>query len=48
MTTWEIVVGLETHVQLKTQSKMFSPAPTAFGAAPNTQAHPIDLALPGV
>jgi aspartyl-tRNA(Asn)/glutamyl-tRNA(Gln) amidotransferase subunit B len=48
MTNWEIVVGLETHVQLKTQSKMFSPAPTAFGAAPNTQAHPIDLALPGV
>jgi aspartyl-tRNA(Asn)/glutamyl-tRNA(Gln) amidotransferase subunit B len=48
MTTWEIVVGLETHVQLKTRSKMFSPAPTAFGAKPNTQAHPIDLALPGV
>jgi aspartyl-tRNA(Asn)/glutamyl-tRNA(Gln) amidotransferase subunit B len=48
MTTWEVVVGLETHVQLKTQSKMFSPAPTAFGAEPNTQAHPIDLALPGV
>ncbi|MEY3943401.1 MAG: hypothetical protein RLZZ133_1091, partial [Pseudomonadota bacterium] len=48
MTTWEIVVGLETHTQLKTQSKMFSPAPTTFGAQPNTQAHPIDLALPGV
>lgn len=48
MTTWEMVVGLETHVQLKTQSKMFSPAPTAFGAQPNSQAHPIDLALPGV
>mgnify|MGYP002630821434 FL=1 len=48
MITWEIVVGLETHTQLKTQSKMFSPAPTTFGAQPNTQAHPIDLALPGV
>lgn len=45
---WEIVLGLETHVQLKTQSKIFSPASTAFGAAPNTQAHMIDLALPGV
>ena len=45
---WEIVLGLEAHVQLKTQSKIFSPASTAFGAAPNTQAHMIDLALPGV
>jgi aspartyl-tRNA(Asn)/glutamyl-tRNA(Gln) amidotransferase subunit B len=45
---WELVIGLETHVQLRTASKMFSPASTAFGAAPNTQAHPIDLALPGV
>ncbi|MDT3679176.1 MAG: Asp-tRNA(Asn)/Glu-tRNA(Gln) amidotransferase subunit GatB [Burkholderiaceae bacterium] len=45
---WEIVVGLETHVQLATRSKMFSDAPTAFGAAPNTQASFVDLALPGV
>jgi aspartyl-tRNA(Asn)/glutamyl-tRNA(Gln) amidotransferase subunit B len=45
---WEIVLGLETHVQLKTQSKIFSPACTAFGAPPNTQAHMIDMALPGV
>jgi len=45
---WELVIGLETHVQLSTQSKMFSPASTAFGAQPNTQSHPIDLALPGV
>jgi aspartyl-tRNA(Asn)/glutamyl-tRNA(Gln) amidotransferase subunit B len=45
---WEIVIGLETHVQLKTQSKIFSPASTAFGAAPNTQAHMVDMALPGV
>ncbi|MGA1659101.1 MAG: Asp-tRNA(Asn)/Glu-tRNA(Gln) amidotransferase subunit GatB [Burkholderiaceae bacterium] len=46
--TWEVVIGLETHVQLKTQSKIFSPASTAFGAEPNCQAHPVDLALPGV
>jgi len=45
---WEIVLGLEAHVQLRTQSKIFSPASTAFGAAPNTQAHIIDMALPGV
>ncbi|HSG20504.1 MAG TPA: hypothetical protein VLA31_07010, partial [Burkholderiaceae bacterium] len=36
--TWEVVIGLETHVQLKTQSKIFSPASTAFGAQPNAQA----------
>jgi aspartyl-tRNA(Asn)/glutamyl-tRNA(Gln) amidotransferase subunit B len=45
---WEIVVGLETHTQLTTQSKMFSGASIAFGAAPNTQACAVDLALPGV
>ena len=45
--SWEIVIGLETHAQLSTQSKIFSPAPTAFGAEPNTQASVIDLALPG-
>jgi aspartyl-tRNA(Asn)/glutamyl-tRNA(Gln) amidotransferase subunit B len=44
---WEIVIGIETHAQLSTQSKIFSSAPTAFGAAPNTQASVIDLALPG-
>ncbi|MCS7100314.1 MAG: Asp-tRNA(Asn)/Glu-tRNA(Gln) amidotransferase subunit GatB [Burkholderiaceae bacterium] len=44
---WEIVIGLETHVQLSTRSKIFSGAPTAFGAPPNTQACAIDLALPG-
>ena len=46
--SWEVVIGLETHVQLSTQSKMFSAASTAFGAAPNTQACAVDLALPGV
>ncbi|MCM5571512.1 Asp-tRNA(Asn)/Glu-tRNA(Gln) amidotransferase subunit GatB [Burkholderiaceae bacterium FT117] len=45
---WEIVIGLETHVQLATRSKIFSGASTAFGAEPNTQACPVDLALPGV
>ncbi|WP_211461248.1 Asp-tRNA(Asn)/Glu-tRNA(Gln) amidotransferase subunit GatB [Collimonas silvisoli] len=45
---WEVVIGLETHTQLSTQSKIFSGASTQFGAAPNTQASPVDLALPGV
>ena len=45
---WEIVIGLETHAQLNTRSKMFSSASTAFGAAPNTQACAVDIALPGV
>ena len=45
---WEVVIGLETHTQLSTASKIFSGASTAFGAAPNTQAAPVDLALPGV
>jgi aspartyl-tRNA(Asn)/glutamyl-tRNA(Gln) amidotransferase subunit B len=45
---WEIVVGIETHAQLLTRSKMFSGASTAFGAPPNTQACAVDIALPGV
>jgi len=45
---WEVVIGLETHTQLATRSKIFSGAATAFGAAPNTQACAVDLALPGV
>lgn len=45
---WETVIGLEIHVQLSTQSKIFSGSSTAFGAEPNTQASAIDLALPGV
>ncbi|HTS54345.1 MAG TPA: Asp-tRNA(Asn)/Glu-tRNA(Gln) amidotransferase subunit GatB [Burkholderiales bacterium] len=45
---WEVVIGLETHAQLSTAAKMFSGASTAFGAAPNTQACAVDLALPGV
>ncbi len=46
--SWEIVVGLETHAQLSTASKIFSGASTAFGAPPNTQASAVDIALPGV
>jgi aspartyl-tRNA(Asn)/glutamyl-tRNA(Gln) amidotransferase subunit B len=45
---WEVVIGLETHTQLTTVSKIFSGASIAFGAAPNTQACAVDLALPGV
>lgn len=45
---WEVVIGLETHTQLNTASKIFSGSSTAFGAAPNAQASPVDLALPGV
>jgi len=44
---YEVVIGLETHAQLSTVSKIFSGASTAFGAAPNTQACAVDLALPG-
>jgi aspartyl-tRNA(Asn)/glutamyl-tRNA(Gln) amidotransferase subunit B len=44
---WEVVIGLETHAQLSTASKIFSGASTAFGAPPNTQACAVDLALPG-
>jgi aspartyl-tRNA(Asn)/glutamyl-tRNA(Gln) amidotransferase subunit B len=45
---WEIVIGIETHAQLSTVSKMFSGGSTAFGAPPNTQANAVDIALPGV
>ncbi|MGB3742304.1 Asp-tRNA(Asn)/Glu-tRNA(Gln) amidotransferase subunit GatB [Castellaniella sp.] len=44
---WEVVIGLETHAQLSTQSKIFSRSSTRFGAAPNTQANAVDMALPG-
>ncbi|MDP1912271.1 Asp-tRNA(Asn)/Glu-tRNA(Gln) amidotransferase subunit GatB [Brevundimonas sp.] len=44
---YEVVIGLETHAQLSTKSKIFSGASTRFGAAPNTQACAVDLALPG-
>ena len=46
-TIWQAVIGLEVHVQLQTRSKIFSPAATAYGAAPNTQACDVSIALPG-
>ena len=45
---WEVVIGLETHAQLRTKTKIFSGASTAYGAAPNTQACEVSIALPGV
>ncbi len=48
MNQWEVVIGIETHAQLATVSKIFSGASTAFGAEANTQACAVDLALPGV
>ncbi|HTO71406.1 MAG TPA: Asp-tRNA(Asn)/Glu-tRNA(Gln) amidotransferase subunit GatB [Myxococcota bacterium] len=45
---WEAVIGLEVHAQLKTHTKLFSSAPHAFGAPPNTQTTEVDLGLPGV
>ena len=45
---WETVIGLEVHLQLATRSKIFSGSPTTFGAAPNTQASAVDLAMPGM
>ena len=45
---WEVVIGFETHAQLSTNSKIFSGSSTQFGNEPNTQASPVDLALPGV
>lgn len=45
---WEVVIGLEVHTQLATKSKIFSAASTAYGAEPNRQTSPVDIALPGV
>ena len=45
---WQVVIGLEVHVQLATNSKIFSGASTQFGSEPNTQACNIDLGMPGV
>ena len=45
--SWEVVIGIETHAQLSTESKIFSGAPTRFGASPNSQAAALDIALPG-
>ena len=48
MKQWEVVIGIETHAQLSTQSKIFSGSSIDFGAEPNTQASAVDIALPGV
>ena len=48
MKQWEVVIGIETHAQLSTQSKIFSGSSIAFGAEPNVQASAVDIALPGV
>jgi aspartyl-tRNA(Asn)/glutamyl-tRNA(Gln) amidotransferase subunit B len=48
MMEWEVVIGLETHTQLKTNTKIFSGASTQYGAEPNTQACEVSIALPGV
>ena len=45
---WEVIIGLETHAQLQTKSKIFSGSSIAFGAEPNMQANAVDIALPGV
>ncbi len=45
---FEIIIGLEVHVELKTNTKIFSSAPAHFGAEPNTNIHVTDLAYPGV
>lgn len=48
MQDYEVVIGLEVHTHLKTDSKLFSPAPVRYGDLPNHDVHPIDLGLPGV
>jgi aspartyl-tRNA(Asn)/glutamyl-tRNA(Gln) amidotransferase subunit B len=48
MKQWEVVIGIETHAQLATKSKIFSGSSVAFGAPPNSQANAVDIALPGV
>ena len=45
--TWEVVIGLEIHAQLTTQTKIFSGSAIAYGAQPNTQANLLDLGMPG-
>ena len=45
--SWEMVIGLETHVELNTKSKVFCTCETAFGAEPNTHVCPVCMGLPG-
>ena len=44
---WEMIIGLEVHAELATETKMFSPARNEFGGEPNTNIHPVCLGLPG-
>ncbi|MDX2101193.1 MAG: Asp-tRNA(Asn)/Glu-tRNA(Gln) amidotransferase GatCAB subunit B, partial [Alphaproteobacteria bacterium] len=46
--SWEVVIGLEVHAQVISNAKLFSGAPTAFGAEPNEQVSPVDAAMPGM
>ena len=46
--SWEMVIGLETHVELNTESKVFCTCKTAFGAEPNTSVCPVCMGYPGV
>ena len=48
LSRYEMVIGLEVHAQLRTESKLFSPAPASFGDEPNHNVEPVCLALPGV
>ena len=45
---WEVVIGMEVHAQITSQSKLFSGAPTSFGAAPNDNVSLVDAAMPGM
>jgi aspartyl-tRNA(Asn)/glutamyl-tRNA(Gln) amidotransferase subunit B len=45
---YEVVIGLEVHVHMRTESKLFSPAPVRYGEPPNHATHPLDLGMPGV
>ncbi|MEL0234003.1 MAG: Asp-tRNA(Asn)/Glu-tRNA(Gln) amidotransferase GatCAB subunit B, partial [Alphaproteobacteria bacterium] len=45
---WEVVIGLEVHAQVSTSAKLFSGAPTAFGADPNANVSLVDAAMPGM
>ncbi|PPE04959.1 aspartyl/glutamyl-tRNA amidotransferase subunit B [Entomoplasma ellychniae] len=47
MNNFEVIIGIENHIELKTKTKMFSPAPVSYGQIPNTQVHEVDMAYPG-
>ncbi|MCY4032072.1 MAG: Asp-tRNA(Asn)/Glu-tRNA(Gln) amidotransferase GatCAB subunit B, partial [Hyphomicrobiales bacterium] len=45
---WEMVIGLEVHAQIRSEAKLFSKAPTVFGASANSQVSLVDAAMPGM